>query len=768
MRIKGLTKSEVMARTLNGQINFDTTTPSKSIKQIIFENSFTLFNFINVILGIAVFIVGSYKNLLFLGVVILNTLISTIQEIRAKKIVDKLSVISESKVTVIRDGKKKEININEIVLDDMVIYELGNQILVDSLIVDGECEVNESFITGEAKTIYKKENDMLLSGSFIISGNVIAKVVHVGLDNYTSLISRDAKIMKKDVSSEIVKTLNKIVKYVSVALIPIGVLLLLKQFDIPGNTTSNAVVSVVAALIAMIPEGLILLVSTVLAISVLKLSKVNVLVQDLYAIETLARVDMLCLDKTGTLTKGNMKVNKIVLLSDKTLYETEEILNILASNLKDKSPTFNAIKEKYNINKKVKYKKIISFSSERKYSGIEFEEYSYLIGSPEFILENEYKKYKTKIEKHSSLNRVLLLAIKKQDKILPIALILVKDKIRKEAINTINFFKENDCNIKIISGDNPLTISHIAKEVGIDITGVYDASKMTKETNLNIVLEENNIFGRVSPSQKKLFIRALKNNKHVVAMVGDGVNDVLALKEANCGIAMNDGADAARNVSELVLLDNNFDSLPEIVMEGRKTINNVERSATLFLSKTIYASVLVLIFLFVKAAYPFEPIQMTLINFLTIGFPAFVLALEPNHERVKTGFLKNVLSKAFPASITTIINIILLLVLSNLFGLDKGVVSTLAVIITFYTAFLLIYKISKPLNFMRTTLLCLILIIFFLANVTRIGQDVFSLIILNRVEIPILVLIIIISTYIFKITDKVINRIISKKNKWFI
>lgn len=768
MSIKGLTNSEVIKRIESGQVNFDTTAPSKSIKQIIFENSFTLFNFINVVLGIAVFLVGSYKNLLFLGVVILNTLISTIQEIRAKKTVDKLSVISETKVKVIRDGKKKEINVNEIVLDDIVSYELGNQVLVDSLVIAGDCEVNESFITGEAKTVYKRENDTLLSGSFIISGKVIAKVTHVGLDNYTSLISRDARIVKKDVSSEIVRTLNKIVKYVSVALIPVGILLLLKQFSIPYNTTSSAVVSVVAALIAMIPEGLILLVSTVLAISVLKLSKLNVLVQDLYAIETLARVDTLCLDKTGTLTKGNMQVNKIILLNDQTMDEIENILNILASNLKDKSPTFDAIKEKYNINKKIKYKKIISFSSERKYSGIEFEDYAYLIGSPEFILEDEYKKYKNKIEKYSSLNRVLLLAIKKRNKTSPLALILIKDKIRKEAINTINFFKENDCNIKVISGDNPLTISHVAKKAGIDIIGVYDASNLTRETNLNKVLEENNIFGRVSPNQKKLFIRTLKNNKHIVAMVGDGVNDVLALKEANCGIAMNDGTDAARNVSELVLLDNNFDSLPEVVKEGRKTINNVERSATLFLSKTIYASVLAVIFLFVKAAYPFEPIQMTLINFLTIGFPAFVLALEPNHERVKTGFLRNVVSKAFPGSITTVINVILLLILSNLFGLNKSVVSTFAVIITFYTAFLLIYKISKPLNFIRTTLLCLILIIFFLANVTSIGQDVFSLIILNNVEILMLSLLIIISTYIFLIADKVINNIILKKNKWFI
>ena len=768
MRIKGLANKEVLERINNGQVNFDTTTPGKSIKQIIFENSFTLFNLINIVLGLAILFVGSYKNLLFLGVVICNTLISTIQEIRAKKIVDKLSVISQAKAEVIRDGNKSEISINEVVLDDVIIYELGDQIIADSIILEGTCEVNESFITGEAKTIYKKENDTLLSGSFIIGGKVTAKVIHVGLDNYTSIISRDAKVVKKNTSSQIVRTLNKIVKYVSILLIPIGVLLLLRQFNIGGNTPENAVVSVVAALIAMIPEGLILLVSTVLAISVLRLSKVNVLVQDLYAIETLARTDTLCLDKTGTLTLGQMEVNHVILLDKNIKEDIDEVLNILASNLNDKSPTFDAIKSKYNINKKVNYRKIISFSSERKYSGLEFDGYSYLLGSPEFILKDNYKKYKTKIEKHSCLNRVLLLAKKENDNIFPMALILVKDKIRKEAINTINYFKENDCDVKIISGDNPLTVSFIASEVGIDIKGVYDAREITKETNLNKIVEENNIFGRVSPNQKKLLISALKNNGHVVAMTGDGVNDVLALKEADCGIAMNDGADAARNVSELVLLDSNFDSMVEVVKEGRRTINNIERSATLFLSKTIYASLLALIFLFISYAYPFEPIQMTLINTLTIGFPAFVLALEPNHDRVKGNFLKNVISKAFPSAVTTVINIILLVILSSVFNLTRQSISTLAVMITFYTAFLLIYRISKPLNFMRTLLLATILISFFLANVTIVGQEVFSLIILNHSEILILIVLIIISTYIFIFLNDIVNKFVVKKNRWFI
>ena len=381
---KGLYTKEVKQRINNGKVNYDTTTPSKSIKQILIENTCTLFNFINLILGVAIIVVGSYKNLLFLGVVICNTLISTIQEIRAKRIVDKLSVISSSKAKVIRDGKEKEIHINSIVLDDLIIYELGNQVVADSKILDGSCEVNESFITGEAKTIYKKEGDTLLSGSFIVSGNVKAKVIHVGLDNYTSIISRDAKKMKKEINSEIMRSLNKIVKYVSITLIPIGILLLLRQFAIDGNTTQNAVVTVVAAVVGMIPEGLILLVSTVLAISVIRLSKYKVLVQDLYCIETLARVDTLCLDKTGTITEGKMEINDVIPLNNNDINKIDEILEAISTNLNDKNPTFMALNEKYGNDSKVKSINNIPFSSERKFSGIVLEKESYIIGAPEF------------------------------------------------------------------------------------------------------------------------------------------------------------------------------------------------------------------------------------------------------------------------------------------------------------------------------------------------------------------------------------------------
>lgn len=767
-QIVGLSKDEVKERKLKGLVNYDTTAPSKSVKQILFENTFTLFNFINIILAILIILVGSYRNLLFLGVVICNTLISSVQEIRAKKTVDKLSIIASSKAKVIRDGIKKEIHINEVVIDDVIMYELGNQIIADSKIIEGSCEVNESFITGESKTIYKKQGDMLLSGSFIVSGFVYSKVIHVGMDNYTSIISHDAKMMNKEVNSQIMKSLNRIVKYISITLIPIGILLLLKQFSLPSNTTQNAVVSVVAALIGMIPEGLILLVSTVLAISVLKLSKYNVLVQDLYSIETLARVDTLCLDKTGTITEGKMNIYDVVLAGSHKMEEIDSMMEALSTNLNDNNPTFIAINEKYGNNSPLKAIKTIPFSSEKKCSSVIFDDYSITIGAPEFILKEKEDEYKDKINELSEENRVLALIKTKDKKIDVLGFILIRDKIKDDAKDTLSFFMDNDVELKIISGDNPNTVSSVAKSVGIKIKGVYDARCINENTDINNIVEENNIFGRVKPEEKRLLIRALKNNGHVVAMTGDGVNDVLALKESDCGIAMNSLSDAARNVSELVLLDSNFEAMPKIVKEGRQSINNIERSATLFLSKTIYASLLAILFLFINYSYPFWPIQMTLINSLTIGIPAFILALEKNNERVKGKFLINVISKSIPSGITTVINILLLVFLSNIFNISEGQISTCAVIITGYTAILLIYRISKPLNLLRKALLFSLIFIFSLALITPIGREVFYLEFLSPNSLLILLPLMYLSTRLFVFLSRILNVIIKRKGNWFI
>ena len=773
---KGLSTSEVEKRIKDGKVNYDTTTPSKSIKQILIENTCTLFNFINLVLAVLVIIVGSYKNILFLGVVISNTLISTIQEIRAKKIVDKLSIISSSKAKVIRDGKRNDISINEVVLDDVILYELGDQIIADSKVLSGICEVDESFITGESKTITKKEGDTLLSGSFIVSGSVTSRVIHVGIDNYTSVISRDAKTMTKEINSQIMRSLNKIVKYVSIALIPIGILLLLRQFSIPGNTSSNAIVSVVAAIVGMIPEGLILLVSTVLAISVVKLSKYNVLVQDLYCIETLARVDTLCLDKTGTITEGKMEVTNVLNLNNHKINELDEALLILSSNLNDKNPTFNAVHDKYKGDCNIKAKELIPFSSIRKYSGVILDDKAYILGAPEIVMKEEYLKYEKKIEKLSEDNRVLALVKTPSlnisnpapSKVDVLGLVLIKDKIRKEVIDTLNFFKENDLEIKVISGDNVRTVSSVAKSVGIDIKGTCDARRITEDMDINEIVENNNIFGRVKPEQKRMFVKALKENNHIVAMTGDGVNDVLALKESDCGIAISSGSDATRNVAELVLLDSNFNSMPEIVKEGRKTINNVQRSATLFLSKTIYASFLAILFLFINHAYPFEPIQMSLISSLTIGMPAFILALEPNHDRVSGKFLTNVISKAIPSGLTTVLNILILVFLAGILKVSSGEVSTVAVIITWYTAVLLIYRISKPLNLLRRSLLIIIIILFLLAFIIPMLRGLYSLEVLKPNALLILTFLMYLSTRIFTSLSKLLNIVIKKKQSWFI
>lgn len=650
----GLTKEEVEERIKENKVNYDTSLPTKSIKTIVRENIFTLFNLINILLGVAVFCVGSYKNLLFLIVIFCNTAISIIQEINSKKAVDKLSILAQAKVNCIRDGEKQEIGINSIVLDDLLMLETGNQIVADSIILEGEVEVNESFITGESDVIYKRKGDTLLSGSFVVSGKCKAEVIHIGDENYTSKISSGAKYVKK-VNSEIMKSLNGIIKIVSIAIVPIGILLFFNQLGLTENSFKNAVVNTVAAIIGMIPEGLVLLTSTVLAVSVIRLSKRKVLVQELYCIEKLSRVDTLCLDKTGTITEGRMEVNDIIEIT-KSKEELEEILSEIASASDDNNSTIEAIRAKYKNKQKWKVINKIPFSSQKKWSGVCFKDKgSYIIGAPEFVLREKYDEYKERIEKYSNDYRVIIVAnsegdfIEKElpDKLEVLGFVLISDVIRKEASKTLKYFKEQGVNIKIISGDNPITVSKIAKRAGVENSEKYiNMQEIKTKEQLEKVAKEYTIFGRVTPVQKKELVQALKKEGHTVAMTGDGVNDVLALKEADCSIAMASGSDATRNVAELVLLDSNFASMPEIVLEGRRTINNIERSATLFLVKTIYASILAIIFLFVNMPYPFMPIQLTLISTVTIGIPSFVLALEPNKERIKGKFLRNVISRA--------------------------------------------------------------------------------------------------------------------------
>ncbi len=705
----GLSKEQVNERIKDNLVNFNTNVKTKSAKEIILENTVTLFNIINAILAVAIILVGSYKNLGFLLIIVLNTVISTFQELHSKSVIDKLSVVSASKVKVLRDSKEYDVNLDEVVLDDIILLELGNQVITDAIIVDGVVEVDESFITGESDTLIKKEGDMLLSGSFIVSGNAKAKVEHIGYDNYTAKISSDTKYIKP-ISSEIMRSLNKIVKTISVIIVPLGILLFARQLYLSGNTLQNAVVNTVAAIIGMIPEGLVLLTSTVFAVSVIRLSKEKVLVQDLYCIESLARVDVICLDKTGTITEGKMEVVDVIPLEGETKASLGDILGSMMAITKDKNATAIAIRDAYYRKPKWKVEEVIPFSSKKKYSGVKFATDTYLIGAVEFVLKDHGKSYQKMLDDYIKKYRVLVLAKvnnygKKNEERQALGFILLQDKVRKEAKKTLEYFKEQGVAIKIISGDNPITVSSIAKRAGLtEKLKVIDLSTLNSEEEIQKAALEYDVFGRVKPEEKHLLIRALKEAGHNVAMTGDGVNDCLALKEADCSIAMASGSDAARSVSQLVLLDSNFASMPSVVAEGRRSINNLERSASLFLVKTIYAGILAFLFLFIEMSYPFIPIQLTLASVVTIGIPSFVLALEPNKERVKGKFLVNVLKKSAPPAFTIILNILLICLAGQMFSLSYAKISTLCLTLTGYTSFILLFKICRPFNRIRLIL----------------------------------------------------------------
>lgn len=709
----GLTDEQVKQRQEKGLVNYDTTMPTKSIKKILYDNFFTLFNFLNLFLGIAVFLVGSYKNMLFLGIVIINTAISTIQEIHSKKVVDKLSIMASSKAKVIRNGKKQEISIHDLVLDDIVELNTGNQIATDSIILEGNVQVNESFITGEPDSIYKKEGDMLLSGSYVVSGKCTAKVEHIGEDNYTAQISSGAKYVKK-VKSEIMSSLKRIIKFLTFAIIPIGTALFYVQLNVEDTTFQEAVVKSVAAVIGMIPEGLVLLTSTVLAVSVIRLSKSKVLVQELYCIETLARVDTLCLDKTGTLTEGIMEVKDLVPVN-RTQKEMSNILSNIAKFSEDENATIEAIKNDFTkIEEEWVPTQKIAFSSKTKWSGICFqEEGTYLLGAPEFVLKEDFEKYKDSIEKYAKDYRVLVLAhskneVKKEklpEEIEVIGYVLLLDKIRKEAKQTLKYFDKQGVAIKIISGDNPITVSKIAKQVGVKKYDQYiDMSTLKDDEEIELVASQYTIFGRVSPTQKKALVEALQKAGKTVAMTGDGVNDVLALKAANCSIAMANGSDATKSVSQLILLDSNFASMPKVVAEGRRTINNIQRSATLFLVKTIYAGLLAIMFLFMQEQYPFMPIQMSLISTITIGLPSFILALEPNKERIQGAFLRNVIMRALPTGLAVVLNIFAIALLNKNEMISEEQYSSLCVISTGVCGILLLFTLARARKSEKTKL----------------------------------------------------------------
>ncbi len=714
MSLSGLSSSEVATKIKQGRVNQAPRKNSDSIQKIITRNLFTIFNLVNLILALMVLFVGSYKNLLFIFIAIANTLIAIINEIRAKKTIDKMRLLAEQKPTVIRDGKNLQINPDEIVDGDLLIFGLGDQILVDSEVKEGTIEVNESFITGESDNIKKQPGDKLISGSFVVSGVCKATATSVGAENYISKLESSAHTIKT-ADSKLFKIMNNIVKYISFFLIPIGALLLWSRFRIEGETPEIAVTSTVAALINMIPEGLILLTSSVLALSTIRLSRKKVLVQDLYSIETLARVDCIALDKTGTITTGKMTVKDFIpvvkgkllpptdLKNPKTPAEKalQNALKLILSYDTANNATSTALKEKLLKNTKFEpteqILETIPFSSDRKYSGVKTKSATFLMGAPEFLTD----------EKYDIEGNYRIIAVTENKNLL--GFVLLEDELRKDAKNIINYFYDNDVDIKIISGDNQNTVENIANLAGVKNIKGIDLSTLNSPLDYDHLVKTYNIFTRVKPNQKKSLILALKKQGKTVAMTGDGVNDILAMKEADCSIAIGEGSDAARRSAKLVLLSSDFSAVPKIIDEGRQTINNLERSTALFLAKTVYASILAILFVFLPLRYPFTPIEMTLLNFTCIGFPAFILALEKNTDRIKNRFVKNIMQYSAPIGLTVTICTLILSILAHVNDFSHSELTTISVFVTFTIDLILIYWISRPLNPLRVALLLTII-----------------------------------------------------------
>lgn len=707
----GLTSEEAAERVKNGLSNGDMDVKTKSVKRIFFDNIFTFFNLINTALAVLVLITGSFKNVLFMGIIISNIAIGIFQELRSKRVIDKLSIISAPKARLLRGGKEITLPVSEVVIDDIMLLSTGNQVCADTIIAEGECEANESLVTGESDPIFKKVGDKLISGSFIVSGSVKAQAVQVGANSTSGKITSGAKYIKKR-SSEMMKAIDAIIRIVAFCIIPFGIVLFLKAFLLIKLPFEEGVVSTVAALIALIPEGLVLLTSIALAISSIRLARRQTLCQDLYCVEALARVDVLCLDKTGTITEGTQIVTEIVPLDKK--FNVNNALSAFAAAFEDKNPTLSAIAEKFPENPDIKPRKTIAFSSGRKWSAAELDGLGTIaVGAPSFVLGNKYAEIKEKCEKFTESGfRTLVVAQSDNplgENALPSditakALVVMSDKIRSSAPDVFKYFKEQGVALKVISGDDPRTVSSIAIRAGLDNAENYVDMTEVSEEALPSLVEKCAVFGRVTPDKKLSIIKALKANGHKTAMTGDGVNDVPALREADCSVTVQSGSDAARAVSQIVLMNNDFASMPLVVQEGRRCINNIQRSAALFLTKTIFAFLLAVAFLFLPYEYPFRPIQMTLVSALTIGAPSFLLALEPNRSLVRGSFLRNVLRKAAPGGVSAALGIGMIMVARAIWEIPADEVSTMSLIIMGAAFFGALFGICLPFNRTRAVI----------------------------------------------------------------
>ena len=772
----GLTNEQVQERIAEGKVNVNENPNTRTYKQIILENTLTFFNFLNIALLVLVLFVRSYKNSMFMGIILINTVIGIIQEIRAKKTIDKLAILTESKTVVLREGKKWSISTEKLVLDDLIFLKTGDQVPADVKVLEGTVEVNESLLTGESDNLSKSQGDELFSGSFVTSGEACCQVIHVGKDNYASQITSEAKEFKRH-NSELRNSLNAILKVISIIIVPLGAMLFYKQYYIVGDTLKDSVVNMVAAVLGMIPEGLVLLTSVALTLGSMVLATKKTLVQELYCIETLARVDTLCLDKTGTITEGTMKVEDVQLYESgqdsgektidtdaeteagsdsmedatseadkKKLQEMEHIMENLMSVLHDQNATADALRKRFPAKSDLKLVHAIPFSSDRKYSGAVFEEKgTYLIGAAQFLFPEGNEELLAHCSTYAEEGfRILILAHSDEETestklpagLEPVGLFLITDVIREEAPDTLAFFDSQGVDLKVISGDDPVTVSAIAKKAGLKNADHYiDATTITTPEEMQRAVAECSVFGRVTPQQKKQMVQALQAQKHTVAMTGDGVNDVLALKEADCSIAMAAGSDAAKNIANVVLLDSNFGAMPHIVNQGRRVVNNIRSAASMFLIKTIFSVLLSLITIFFGVAYPFEPIQMSLISACAVGIPTFLLAQENNYEKIDHTFLRHVFMNAFPAAVTiTGCVFSVMLVCQNVYH-SNAMLNTACVLVTGWNYMAALKTVYAPLNKYRKVIIYSMQVIFFgaavvLQNLLTLGSLEFGMIIL--------------------------------------
>lgn len=718
--LNGLTDAEVAERVAAGKINGDVNIKTKSVARILRTNIVTFFNILFLIIAVIMsfFVEDGLEGLFNYGfflVAVVNCLIGIIQELAAKKTIDNLSLLHAPKARALRNGEEREIALKDIVLDDVLALSAGNEIAADSVVLEGAVEVNEALITGEPDAIIKKCGDELLSGSFVVSGTAKVRVKHVGKDNYAARITADAKKQKPQ-NSEIYKGLNKIIKFMSIILVPLGVALFCVKYFLQGGSeeVDATVLTVLGTLIGMIPSGLVALTSAVFCVSVVRLAKRKALAQDLYCSEILARVDVLCLDKTGTITEGSMNVNKIVLKqADETA--VRKALKELTEATGDSNPTADAIKEYVkDVSEYAEAEGAVPFSSARKWSGADFDGYSLIMGAAEFVLGEPDGELKNEINSYAAEGYRVMVLCRSEQKLAGgtapenttlLALIVIEDVLRSGAGETLDYFDKQGVTIKIISGDNPVTVSAVAARAGVKNAEKYVDVSVLDEEALRAAVDEYTVFGRVSPDQKLIIVKALKAAGHVVGMTGDGINDVLALREADCSIAVAAGSDASKNVSKIVLLDNNFGSLPKVVQEGRRCINNLQRSASLFLIKTIYNTLFALLFMIIPAQLPFIPKNLTLIGYITIGPPAFVLALEPNNDIVKGRFLPKVVRDACPTAFAIVAAVCVISSVGPLMGLTAAQTGTCAIIATGALGLAFICRISWPLNWIRITMI---------------------------------------------------------------